>query len=150
MKRLLSFVSPVCIPKVFQWVRTAEWSRQKPEMESRDWDGGRGGVHERDRERKRTSPCAPPCLPSPEWWRAAGASLRFVPRIKRCHISLTGQQASLLRRPSLTSMRIITQCQRSLRTTRRVSRRRRRLQTHTRTKPQSAASGVIYTLVITK
>lgn len=110
-----------------------EDSRVIPEMESRDSDGG-CGAHARDGERERTVPCVPP----PEWWRAAGASLWFVPRIRRCHISLTGQQASLLLHPSLTSMRIITQCQCRPRTTRRVARRCCCLKTHSREKPQSA------------
>lgn len=102
---------------------TAEWSWQglgKKRGERGDktlqrfWKTGgnmRDGAGERERDKwqsGRTAPCVPPRRP-PEWLRAAGYSLRFVPRIRRCHISLTGQQASPLLHPSLTGMRIITQ-----------------------------------------
>lgn len=65
-------------------------------------------------EREKTAPCVCLCQP-PEWLRAAGYILQFVPAHRCCHISLTGQQDAGLLRPFLTSMWIITQRRKILR-----------------------------------
>lgn len=74
------------------------------------------------KEREDSSLCV--CVSASPWsdWELWATLSGLSLHTRRCHISLTGQQASLLLRPSLTSMWIITQCWERQRKTRRRSR----------------------------
>lgn len=126
-------------PRVCECVKSANsgqiltrltWKEEQEEEKARvdkilQRPGNWGNMRVKEKEiNEREGRQLPVCVSASPWsdWELQAPLSGLSLHTRRCHISLTGQQASLLLRPSLTSMWIITQCWERQRKTRRCSR----------------------------